>query len=498
MEFHFAGEQKLFSADNEQQVWIALRSVTSTRPKPIAWRDRHSYMNGENITWNDDGTLCVTGYIRGRELSANSLVHIQNYGDFQISKITSAVHPLYKTMDVDPTVLAVPDSRQESLVSENEPDMMEGEQTWPTEDEIKEAEDRVKSLAAKPRKIKVPRGFSAYQAAWIATSEDEVSDSGEDDQDHDMDNNNAQDDQQQESEYSESEDDLVEIDAIENETVADTEQELGREEEERQYAEYLSSRKKQKDSAQDLLFPDEMDTPMNIAARVRFQRFRGLKSFRNTPWDAYENLPIDYSRIFQFQNFNKTRSKVFKDLNNLDDDPCVVSSGIYATIHIANVPLEAFTEYSQDSSKPRILFSLLPHEHKMSVASFTITRPSINSIAESLASAAAKNDDMASILGTDSKTEDGISISLPSFKLPDDYIVKSKEQVVMCCGFRRYLIKPIYSIESRGSSNNVNKFVRFLQPGTTSIASCYAPIQFAPTPITLFKMSSSTGISCLT
>lgn len=35
------------------------------------------------------GTLAVTGVIRGSNLSANRLVHIQGYGDFQVEKVIS-------------------------------------------------------------------------------------------------------------------------------------------------------------------------------------------------------------------------------------------------------------------------------------------------------------------------------------------------------------------------------------------------------------------------
>lgn len=49
---------------------------------------------------------------------------------------------------------------------------MDGEQTWPTDEEMKEAADKVNNK----RMIKrVPQGMSVYQSAWIP---DEESDHG--------------------------------------------------------------------------------------------------------------------------------------------------------------------------------------------------------------------------------------------------------------------------------------------------------------------------------
>jgi hypothetical protein len=76
----------------------------------------------------------------------------------------------------------------------------------------------------------------------------------------------------------------------------------------RRYAAYLKERARA--AEEDQVFPDEVDTPRHIPARTRFQRYRGLKSFRTSPWDPYENLPVEYAKVFQFENWNGTRKRV--------------------------------------------------------------------------------------------------------------------------------------------------------------------------------------------
>lgn len=162
--------------------------------------------------------------------------------------------------------VVVPDERIESLISENEPDSMEGEQTWPTDEEIADAEKRVAHMQAKaaengPRRKKVPKGTSAYQAAWITNSDDES-------EDEDMDAAS----EEEEHEFINVDADRSDVMSVAPTTVGDF-QELEEEEEGRQYQEYLAERKKQQESKDHLEFPDETDTPQDISARVRFQRY---------------------------------------------------------------------------------------------------------------------------------------------------------------------------------------------------------------------------------
>ena len=87
-------------------------------------------------------------------------------------------------MAVEPTVLSVPDPEDaDSLVSSNDPDDMQNEQTWPTEEEMQD-DDSPRDITGDvlpegvpgttPRAIRrIPKGTSAYQAAWIIDDDEE-------------------------------------------------------------------------------------------------------------------------------------------------------------------------------------------------------------------------------------------------------------------------------------------------------------------------------------
>ena len=74
-----------------------------------------------------------------------------------------------------PSVLGTP-LDAEPLELEAEVDPNDAEQTWPTEEELRDAaleQELAVNSAMKihQRKVRVPKGWSSYQAAWIPDEE---------------------------------------------------------------------------------------------------------------------------------------------------------------------------------------------------------------------------------------------------------------------------------------------------------------------------------------
>ena len=497
---YFAPEvQKIHALDDAAERGALIRTLATSTPRRVAWRDFRSWLVCEDAEWEaadsspstvsePRGTLKVSGWVRGTPMSANRLLHIPDFGDFEASKITYAPpsratrHPprkqhngdgskdadmedgeSVKPLEAGDTIDERDDEYADDLRSVNDIDDLGNEQTWPTEDEMagynggkldaSEAPPTAapgttpKAIARRAEKQSNAQGMSdRWKAAWIIESDEEEED--DEDADERLDDGSeattgiaskgaslaapsasaAQDDAASDAAMDEAED------YDENEDRAAWEA-------------YQERRKTEKAEREDADFPDEVDTPMEIPARQRFARFRGLKSFRTSPWDPYEDLPRDYGKIFQFDNYARTKRRV--EASALIEG---VAPGTRVTIWIRDVPRAAairarakglgeLPPIEQGSQVPFVVFGLLRHEHKKSVLHFTVTR----------------------------NTE---------YEEP----VRSKEPLVLCLGPRRFRVNPIYSQHTLGQGrqgNGVHKFERYLPRGiSATIATVYAPITF--------------------
>ncbi|CAH0749453.1 unnamed protein product [Diatraea saccharalis] len=445
-------EEKVMQLDKSSDGLNLLRRIGNQKRNVLHHRERRPYMLAEEVEYvadkeGDYGTLKISGYLRGMPLNVNGLIHVTGLGDFQMSKIDGLddPHPLSlnkentkpDSMEAEVTkvtVLQMPDpAKQESLVSENVPDPMDAEQTWPTEEEIEQSQMETKKKLVK----RVPKGWSDYQAAWIVESDVEGDDSDE---------GNDSDDEENEQFMSCEEDNS---DNEDKETVNDfesvTESEVGMPDD--KYDATIDAHEEHEmlqklvQAREDQQFPDEVDTPQDIPARERFTRYRGLESFRTSPWDPKENLPADYARIFQFENYDRTRKRIFKE----NEESLINMYGFYITIHVKGVRQDLWKAfYAANSSAPLAVFGLLPHEHKMSVMNVVLKRTGVS-----------------------------------------NEPIKSKERLIFQVGYRRFIVNPVFSQHTNGGKH---KYERFFQPASTCVASFFAPIQFSPSTVLCFKV----------
>ncbi|KAL6506614.1 hypothetical protein OROHE_022446 [Orobanche hederae] len=462
----FPEDCKFYPADEKDELHKFMWLLKEQRLTLPHWRNQRSYLMAQKVDvvaeagTSYNSTLVLTGYLRSHGLSVNQLVHVSGAGDFQLSQIELLKDPCplnirkkVDSMDSENDVQVVecltPDPlKQEPLVVENVPHLLAGEQTWPTEAEMAEADKIHKDKRMKKKRL--PRGISEYQAAWIVDDSDvDYADSDEGGDDDGMvlddgensflekkhDNGFGFDDDQTSLNLRDS-DDETETDSVMMEDVENLTKE--------QIADQI--RKIKEAHAEDEEYPDEVDVPSDVAARKRFAKYRGVKSFRTSTWDPKESLPPEYAKIFEFGNFSRTQKHVLaKSLNMEQEVNSFIPAGSYVKLYIKNVPGDTASKLSMLAKKmPVIASGLLQHESKISVLHFSIR----------------KHD---------------------TYDAP----IKAKEELLFHVGFRQFVSRPVFSYDSINASQH--KMEKFLHAGRFSIASIYAPISFHSLPLVALK-----------
>ena len=89
MQYFDPSQGRVYDLSSSSDSLSALRSLSEGRPGEVRWRSGRAWIVGESVEW-ENGTLKVTGIVRGSRLSANRLVHLPNFGDYQVSKVRSS------------------------------------------------------------------------------------------------------------------------------------------------------------------------------------------------------------------------------------------------------------------------------------------------------------------------------------------------------------------------------------------------------------------------
>lgn len=462
---HFHPEQeKVHSLDSRQECSNLMRSLCTTTPKGIRWREERSWMVVEDVTWpeNESEDVVFTGVVRGRNLKADRLVQVGDWGDFQLSKITKV--PQQKKKPRKGGDMAIDTEEGETLADEPTPDQDDLQELAPEEVMMEDDIDMTSVNAPEKRGVllddhhyfsddeshmpaapkRLPKGTSSYQAAWYLG--DNISDSGSDyDEDEEVEMTMDAPALPQDGVEGFAPREPTEAAPSEYPQTEGGIPDLSPEDEAEQLASFRA--RKTNEAEDDREFPDEIELQPNVLARERLARYRGLKSLRSSPWEHSEDRahePEEWRRLLQVPDYNSARSKVSREALVGG-----VSAGTRVNIYIRNV--DPSLRQSYNPSKPLTLFSLLRHEHKRAVLNFSLT----------LSSECTKP-------------------------------IRSKEELILQCGPRRFVINPLFS-QAGNTPNDVHKFDRFVHPGGSTIATVIGPLTWGSVPVLYFKRRTPTN-----
>jgi pre-rRNA-processing protein TSR1 len=461
---HFHPEQdKVYSLDSRQECSNLMRSLCSTTPKGIYWRDQRSWMLVDEIQWptsSSDSTV-FTGVVRGKGLKADRLVQVGDWGTFQIEKITSAPLATKRKRDGDMTVDEAASEETLETPGEDHDDLTALAPEEIAMEDVDGELDGTESVATTSKKgvllddhhyfsedemympklpNKLPTGTSNYQAAWYL---EDVSDSESELDDEEMR------DVEDEGVQAAPEDGAEGLAPVEPTEAAMSEypqsekfEELDDEDDAEQLAAYRASKRDEVED--DLEFPDEIELHPNVLARERLARYRGLKSLRTSPWNKEEDRPYEpeeWSRLLQISDYKSSRNRAIREALVGG-----VAPGTRVHVYLKAVPMELEKTYKP--SKPVSLCSLLRHENKTTSLNFDITHK-------------------------------------------EDYekSIKAKEELIVQCGPRRFVINPLFS-NGGTTENDVHKYCRFLHPGASAIATFMGPMTWGAVPALFFKRTA--------
>ncbi|KAH6603909.1 hypothetical protein Trco_007355 [Trichoderma cornu-damae] len=461
---HFHPEQeKLYSVDSRQDCANLMRSLCSTTPKGIRWRDERSWILAESVRFasNDSESTIVTGVVRGKGLKADRLVQVGGWGTYRIEKIAAAPLPKHIKKKGEEVTL---EAEEERVLEEPSADRDDLHDLAPEDVVVMDAEDDAAMPGAPSEKKgvlldehhyfsdeedeatattkKVPKGTSKYQSAWYL---DDVSDSGSDMEDMEMDEDDDDDNEEEGMGPEDGMEGLAQPEPTEAGPSEYPQSEMMEPDEEEDAAQLEQYRARKRDEVEDdKEFPDEIELHPNVLARERLARYRGLKSLRTSPWLEDEDRahePEEWRRLLQVPDYNSSRSRATREALVGGVQP-----GTRVHVYIKGMPAAA--EKSYDPSSPVRLVSLLRHENKKTAVNYLIN------------------------LSSDHASS-----------------TKSKEELIVQCGARRMVVKPLFS-QAGTTPNDVHKYCRYLHPGQSAIATFMGPITWGAVPVLFFKRTA--------
>ena len=419
------GEDPSMDLHDENQIKAIIRLNCAMAPYTtnLDLQKHRSYMMVENIKKNENNEAEIYGYIRGNTLIPGKYIHITGFGDYKMKDVEIVEDPLPVKTKYD---------------KKND---MEVENNMNNKGEKKNKKDDLNNL-----NVNVNNDIVESKKNFEEKNDENLPEKVEDIGGEVIDNKKNKNSKVKNN--MEEEDDIIDfninIQDDEDDISYKSDENLEKEDEEEKQK--ISNKHKQKTSIQyrtkdEMEFQDEVDTPIDIPAKERFKKYRGLDSMKTGSWNPLINLPKEYRTIFSFENIKNTFRISVKRAHN----DGLKLNGNYVKIIVTNFDFDNLKYYKEGI--PMVLSTLLDHERKLCVMHYKFTA---------------------------------------NYEQDNTIVENMNKNVFEChCGFRRYLIKPIFSTEvfTGGDKLKINKY---LEKDKFYIMTTYAQLTYPNSPIILF------------
>lgn len=412
------GEDSSMDLHDENQIKAILRLSCALAPYTtnLDLQKHRSYMMIENIKKNDNNEAEIFGYIRGNTLIPGKYIHITGFGDYKIKDVEIVEDPLPVKSKYENNT-----KKNEMEVENNENNKKNEKKTFNNDinNDIIESKKNIEEL----NKDNLPE---KVEDAGGAISKDE----------------------KKEKEKNMEEDDIIDfnIDLKDDDDDISYKSDENQEKEDEEEIKKISNKHKQKTSIQyrtkdEMEFQDEVDTPIDIPAKDRFKKYRGLDSMKTGSWDPLINLPKEYRTIFSFENLKNTYRLSVKRAHN----DGLKLNGNYVKIIVTSFDFDNLKYANENITM--VLSTLLDHERKLCIMHYKFTA---------------------------------------NYEQDNTIVENMNKNVFEChCGFRRYLIKPIFSNDIFTGGDKL-KLQKYLEKDKFYIMTTYAQLTYPNSPIILF------------
>ena len=394
--------------ENEIKAILRLNCAMAPYTKNLDLQKHRSYMLIENIKKNEKNEAEIFGYIRGNTLNNGKYIHITGFGDYKVNDVEVVDDPL---------------PVKSKFEKDNKNKNME------LEDEKKNNKKKVINDNVNNDIIESKNNNNEENLPEKIKEEGTIS-------------------KKENNEMEQEDEDLIDfnIDLKDDDDDISYKSDEKQEKEDEEEIQKISKKHKEKTNLQyrtkeEMEFQDEVDTPIDIPAKERFKKYRGLDSMKTGSWDPLINLPKEYKTIFSFENLKNTYKLAVKRAHNEG----LKLNGNYVKIIVNNFDFENLKYKSNDI--PMILSTLLDHERKLCIMHYKFT---------------------------------------PNYEQENVIIQNMNKNIFEChCGFRRYLINPIFSSEIPSCSDKI-KLQKCLEKDKFYIMTAYAQLTYQNSPMILF------------